>query len=102
MLPFRIPYFTQGVFVGSFPVKGSTSAEEEEEIKMQLELAALILEQTGSPGSISENEKKLLIDVLTACNWNKSKTALKLEISRSTLYEKLKKYQIGKPLHIAS
>jgi len=58
--------------------------------------------QAGPDGSISENEKNHLIDVLTACNWNKSKAALKLEISRSTLYEKLKKYQIGKPYHTAS
>ena len=48
-------------------------------------------------GTIVENEKKLLQDVLEECGWNKKKAALQLGISRSTLYEKIKKYQIGKP-----
>jgi DNA-binding NtrC family response regulator len=47
--------------------------------------------------SITENEKKLLREVLVECSWNKKETASKLGISRSTLYEKLKKYQITKP-----
>ncbi|MEE9497427.1 MAG: sigma 54-interacting transcriptional regulator [Desulfobacterales bacterium] len=50
-----------------------------------------------TPGTIFENEKKLLQEVLEECGWNKKKTALQLGISRSTLYEKLKKYQIMKP-----
>jgi transcriptional regulator with GAF, ATPase, and Fis domain len=48
-------------------------------------------------GTIVENEKKLLQDVLEECSWNKKRAALQLGISRSTLYEKLKKYQINKP-----
>ncbi len=47
--------------------------------------------------SIVENEKSLLREVLNECDWNKKETALKLGISRSTLYEKLKKYNIAKP-----
>ena len=50
-----------------------------------------------TPGTIFENEKKLLQEVLQECDWNKKKAALQLGISRSTLYEKLKKYQIIKP-----
>jgi two-component system response regulator HydG len=50
-----------------------------------------------TPGTIFENEKKLLQEVLEECDWNKKKAALQLGISRSTLYEKLKKYQIMKP-----
>jgi two-component system response regulator HydG len=50
-----------------------------------------------TPGTIFENEKKLLREVLDECGWNKKKTAIQLGISRSTLYEKLKKYQIMKP-----
>jgi len=47
--------------------------------------------------SIKENEKYLLREALDECNWNKKETAAKLGISRSTLYEKLKKYNITKP-----
>jgi transcriptional regulator with GAF, ATPase, and Fis domain len=51
----------------------------------------------GSHRSITGNEKRLLREVLDECRWNKKETAAKLGISRSTLYEKLKKYQITKP-----
>ncbi|MBW2440603.1 MAG: sigma 54-interacting transcriptional regulator [Deltaproteobacteria bacterium] len=51
----------------------------------------------GSDRSITENEKTLLREVLDECNWNKKETAAKLGISRSTLYEKLKKYNITRP-----
>ena len=46
-------------------------------------------------GTMVDHEKKLLIDVLKECSWNKSKAALQLGISRSTLYGKLKKYQVS-------
>jgi two-component system response regulator HydG len=52
---------------------------------------------SDSPGTIVENEKKLLQEVLEECGWNKKKAALQLGISRSTLYEKINKYQINKP-----
>jgi two-component system response regulator HydG len=50
-----------------------------------------------APGTIVENEKKLLQEALEECDWNKKKAALQLGISRSTLYDKIKKYQINKP-----
>jgi two-component system response regulator HydG len=53
--------------------------------------------ETGSPGTIAENERRILYETLEECNWNKKQTALQLGISRSSLYEKLKKYQITKP-----
>jgi transcriptional regulator with GAF, ATPase, and Fis domain len=41
-----------------------------------------------------QNEKQLLLETLESCNWNKKKAAHRLGIGRSTLYLKIKKYQI--------
>lgn len=47
-------------------------------------------------GTIQENEKNLLTETLEECDWNKKMAAQRLGISRATLYNKLKKYQIFK------
>ena len=43
---------------------------------------------------LTANEENLIRQALNDCNWNKTSTASHLGISRSTLYEKLKKYNI--------
>lgn len=50
---------------------------------------------TSETPTILENEKKLLEEALEASNWNKKETAQRLGISRNTLYNKIKKYQIA-------
>jgi two-component system response regulator HydG len=47
--------------------------------------------------TITDNEARLLQEVLEECGWNKTEAALRLGISRSTLYEKIKKYQLLPP-----
>ena len=63
--------------------------------------ATLLQPETGEPTrsnrSIVENERKLLLEVLDECDWNKKAAAHQLGIGRSTLYDKLRKYQITKP-----
>jgi two-component system response regulator HydG len=51
----------------------------------------------GAHGTLMETERVLLLDALDECSWNKKQAAQRLGISRSTLYDKLKKYQIVKP-----
>jgi two-component system response regulator HydG len=47
--------------------------------------------------SIIDTEARLLREVLEECHWNKTEAALRLGISRSTLYEKIRKYQLSPP-----
>ena len=51
----------------------------------------------STTGTIQENEISLLQNALEECNWNKKLAAHRLGVSRATLYNKLKKYQITKP-----
>jgi two-component system response regulator HydG len=59
--------------------------------------AGLEVTANGTERTILENEKKLLLDVLEECGWNKKEAAMRLGISRSALYSKLKRYNIAKP-----
>ncbi len=55
-----------------------------------------IRSRAGTPRefSLSKNERNLIESVMRGCNWNKHQAARLLDISRGTLYSKLKKYNI--------
>ena len=44
--------------------------------------------------AVEEPEKEHIISVLDKCGWNRSNAALALGINRTTLYNKMKKYQL--------
>jgi DNA-binding NtrC family response regulator len=52
---------------------------------------------TPKPPTIREHEARLLQEAMEECGWNKKEAANRLGISRSTLYEKLRKYRIALP-----
>ncbi|OGX38597.1 MAG: hypothetical protein A3C36_05775 [Omnitrophica WOR_2 bacterium RIFCSPHIGHO2_02_FULL_52_10] len=43
---------------------------------------------------VEEPEKEHIVSVLNECNWSRSKTAAALGVNRTTLYNKMKKYNI--------
>jgi len=55
----------------------------------------IILELTEP--SLSKVEEILIRKALQKTNWNLKKSARELEIARSTLYSKMKKYKIKRP-----
>jgi PAS domain S-box-containing protein len=46
--------------------------------------------------SLAENERRLILHVLRECNWNKHEAARRLQVSRSTLYSKIRRHGIYK------
>jgi two-component system response regulator HydG len=44
--------------------------------------------------ALEEPEKRIIIAALQAFNWNRQETARVLDINRTTLYKKMKKYNL--------
>jgi len=49
-----------------------------------------------SSSSLAENERRLILEVLNEVDWNKHEAARRLEVSRSTLYSKLRRHRLEK------
>jgi PAS domain S-box-containing protein len=50
--------------------------------------------------SIADNERRLILRVLQEANWNKHDAARRLQVTRSTLYSKIKRYGLGKGISV--
>jgi PAS domain S-box-containing protein len=66
------------------------------------DLPAIVQTQAGHTltdrlPTIEEQERNLLVETLEQCGWVKKEAAQHLGISRTALYDKLKRYQISKP-----
>ena len=57
-------------------------------------LNEVLTERRDAITSFEENEKRFLMKILQECNWNKLQVAKQLNVSRSTLYAKVKKYNL--------
>jgi PAS domain S-box-containing protein len=53
-----------------------------------------------STNSLAENERRLILGVLKESKWNKHEAARRLEISRSTLYSKIRRYRLANRIPI--
>ena len=61
-------------------------------------LPQFLMEDSRDTGthSLTENERRLILHVLQECGWNKHEAARRLEVSRSTLYSKIRRHGIYK------
>lgn len=61
-------------------------------------LPQFLKQSLSEPSStcLAENERRLILNVLQDSDWNKHEAARRLEISRSTLYSKIRRYRIVK------
>jgi PAS domain S-box-containing protein len=61
-------------------------------------LPSFLKESIGSPAeiSLSEHERRVILRALEESNWNKHEAARRLQVSRSTLYSKIRRYGLKK------
>lgn len=80
---------------GSLPAAAATSADGNQATQEAATFAPS--PNAAWPAiSLSEAERRTIVAALHHCNGDKSATARLLDISRTALYEKLKRYEIGK------
>lgn len=57
--------------------------------------ALRVMDEKTLKKAVEEPEKEHIISVLNDCNWNRNKAAAALGVNRTTLYNKMKKYNIA-------
>ena len=67
---------------------------EQEEAHSQTILKTRPVNESGKTGLLSDNQKTVIKDALENNNWNFTQTAVELGIGRTTLWRKVKKYQL--------
>ncbi len=55
----------------------------------------IVSNNSGSLKSFKETEKELILSILKKCNWNRTRAAKELNIDPSTLWRKMKKFNIS-------
>ena len=78
----------------SYPVK---SGFKESDVPEMTEITSEPSVMTSSPSALADWEGQAVLTALQASNWNVSSAAKKLNITRSTLYQKISKHGIKKP-----
>ena len=71
----------------------------QDDILRRRHLPRFLKEEGEEPASTSlaNNERRLIIRVLQETNWNKHDAARRLQVTRSTLYSKIRRYGLEKP-----
>ncbi len=54
--------------------------------------------EEARPTTLAEGERRLILRVLQETQWNKHEAARRLQVSRSTLYSKIKRYGVEQPV----
>ena len=79
IIPDSLPPHLREMEAGATPASGNQSLEE----------------------SLARAEKRILLETLESSNWNRQLTAKTLEISRTTLFNKMRRFQITDPRRAA-
>lgn len=74
---------------------------EQEESQPVTNSKTIPVNETGKIGLLSDNQKTVIKDALENNNWNFTQTAVELGIGRTTLWRKVKKYQLKRGPEVA-
>ena len=88
--------FNHLIFTAVLYCTGTTIHPEHLSIKNYYQRReSLLSDDAGFYDVLKDTEKKLIMDALDRCNWNKSESAKELQINRKTLYRKMAELNIN-------